>query len=436
MKKFFNQIKTSFVPVLNKIDIKQLLLNTAFVLFVVSFVQRFIEQFFLKHSQEGWTNTEWLVNYQGGFVRRGLIGELLFFIAKNFTINVEWTMKILCLVCLVVVIVFFVWAFVKKGYALYILPMCFFFGTHVFGGMYWHKRDYLMLIFLIATLWFFAKNNRLAIKFFVANTVLIIALQVHEVIAFFSLPMLFLLLCNDYKHKGRWQSIVLSAAFLLPSIAAFFLTLHYHGNLETAQAIWDSWVPVANLKAATLTTSSHGALSAIGWTSDYAFQTHTTMNFSSKSMSVDSTVFWLMIIPVVYYIASNALLVFRKKEHIFTYRDKHVLSSVLIFQFLCLIPVALFLSCDLGRIFFYWVTSSFAIFLLIPKEKLEHIFPAFFSACTSHINNAFSYLLKPTKASVMLLMLFVGIPVMGFNFTTIIKSSMIYNILLALSEIF
>lgn len=436
MKRFFNQIKTGFVPALNTIDIKQLLLNTAFILFVISFVQLIITQLLTSFQCEGWTGSEWLVNYQGGFVRRGLIGEILFFIAKNFTINIEWTIKIFCLLSFVVVIVFFVWAFIKKGYSLYILPLCFFLGTHVFWGMYWHKRDHLMLIFLIATLWFFTKNNRLAIKFFVVNVLLVIALQVHEVIAFFSLPIFFLLLCNDFKNKGRLRSIVLSLVFLLPSIGAFFLTLKYHGNLETAQTIWDSWVEVAQLKPATLTERSHGALSAIGWTSEKAFKMHFEMNFSGKSLYVTSTVFWLMVIPAVFYIVSNALLVFRRREQNFTYRDKHILSSVLIFQFLCLIPVALILSCDLGRIIFYWVASSFAIFLLIPKEKLEQIFPAFFSVCTTRINNALSFLLNPTKASVMLLMLFIGIPVTGFSFTAIIKTSMIYNILLTVSGFF
>ena len=34
-----------------------------------------------------WTTSEWLINYHGGFVRRGLVGELLLQINKFININ-------------------------------------------------------------------------------------------------------------------------------------------------------------------------------------------------------------------------------------------------------------------------------------------------------------------------------------------------------------
>ena len=34
-----------------------------------------------------WTTSEWLINYQGGFIRRGLIGEILIQINKFINTN-------------------------------------------------------------------------------------------------------------------------------------------------------------------------------------------------------------------------------------------------------------------------------------------------------------------------------------------------------------
>ena len=36
-----------------------------------------------------WTISEWLINYQGGFTRRGLLGEIVFQLSKIFSITVR-----------------------------------------------------------------------------------------------------------------------------------------------------------------------------------------------------------------------------------------------------------------------------------------------------------------------------------------------------------
>ena len=39
--------------------------------------------------------SEWVINYQGGFVRRGLIGEIVFQISKVFNINLRFSFFII-----------------------------------------------------------------------------------------------------------------------------------------------------------------------------------------------------------------------------------------------------------------------------------------------------------------------------------------------------
>ena len=419
----------------DKNNIKQTLLNATFVLFLLTLLSRLGIQLFSTYGYESWPITEYLINYHGGFVRRGLLGEILFFFTKNFNLNIEWTIKIFSLVCLVAVCTFFVRAFLKKGYSLYILPLCFFLGTHILEGCFWTKRDHLVFLFFIAALWALNKIEKSIIKFLIINILIIIAILIHEASAFFILPILFLLVFNEYRNKTFLQSITLSFVILLPSICAFLLTLYYHGDMKTAQTIWDSWVAVANLNPAKLSNFSHGAISSIGWTSKWTFKMHFVINFFNQSMRVMAMFFWSMIIPVVYYIVTNALLVFRKNESIFTNKDKTVLSSILVFQLLCLLPFFLILSCDLGRVIFYWTASSFAIFLLTPKEETENLFPSFFTEFIERINKGLTNILRPTKTTVVLFMIIIGIPVVGFSFKGVVGSSVVYNILWILSRL-
>ncbi|RYD78636.1 MAG: hypothetical protein EOP53_10890 [Sphingobacteriales bacterium] len=425
-------MKQKLQMLLNKSNIKQTLLNIAFILFLFSLAIRFISQLFTTHGYESWPVSEFLINYQGGFLRRGLLGETLFLLAKNFNINVEWTIKIFCIFCFAIVCIFFVKAFLKKGYTLYILPICFFLGMGAFSG-FWLRKDYLMVFFLIAALWTYKSKLSTPMKILAINILAITILLIHESFAFFSLPILFLLFFNDYRNKVFLQRIMLSIVALLPSGLTFLLTLHYHGDIKIAQIIWDSWAAVANLNASELTDSSHGALSAIGWSRESAFNMHFKTNFLMKDMSVFSAVFWGMTLPIIYYIASNTLFAFRKHERIFSKKDRTILSSILIFQLICLLPFFLILSCDLLRIIFYWITSSFVIFLLVPIAKLEGIFPLFFTGFTERLNSFLSSIISPTKTTLILLMLFVGVPAVGFSFQKAIETNMVYNILCTLS---
>ena len=49
-----------------------------------------------------WTTSEWLINYQGGFTRRGLIGELLISMNKIIDINPRYLVYIFEIIMLLI----------------------------------------------------------------------------------------------------------------------------------------------------------------------------------------------------------------------------------------------------------------------------------------------------------------------------------------------
>ena len=416
--------------ILDRKNPRQTLLNVAYILFLLSLLYRFIEQLLTSYDYGSWQISEFLINYQGGFVRRGLTGEILFFFAKHFNINIEWTIKIVCLICFATVCTFFVRVFLKKGYSLYILPLCFFLGMGVLE-VYWIRKDYLFFCFFISVLWLYNKNSlSIEIKLLSINILSVFGILCHEIFAFFALPILFLLLFNQYKNK---RGIILATLSLSPSIFAFFLVVIMHGNIETAQSIWDSWCAILGKTPSEVDHWNVAGISAIGWTSRWALGYCFRGNFLTVDKGIISSSVWCITFPVVYYIAVNALLVFRKNENIFTNKHKTVLSSILLFQLLCLSPVFVFLSCDYMRVFFYWIASSFAIFLLVPMDKIK-LFPAVFVNFVERINKVMINILPPSKTTLVFLIMFIGICPYWFDIERAYKTTMLYNILFILSK--
>jgi len=206
-----------------------------------------------------------------------------------------------------------------------------------------------------------------------------------------------------------------------------------HGNIETAQSIWDSWCAILGKTPSEVDHWNVAGISAIGWTSRWALGYCFRGNFLTVDKGIISSSVWCITFPVVYYIAVNALLVFRKNENIFTNKHKTVLSSILLFQLLCLSPVFVFLSCDYMRVFFYWIASSFAIFLLVPMDKIK-LFPAVFVNFVERINKVMINILPPSKTTLVFLIMFIGICPYWFDIERAYKTTMLYNILFILSK--
>jgi hypothetical protein len=423
-------IKSRFQRIFDKNNPKQTLLNVIYGLFLIDLSLIFLVHLFKNWGYASTMMCEFLINYQGGFVRRGLIGEILFWGAKNFHINVEWTIKISCLLCFAAVSIFFVKSFLNKGYSLYILPLSFFLGMGIMTNGYWLRRDYLFICVLISILWVYNKSSLPAIlKLFVINLLSIFTILCHEVFAFISLPILFLLLFSQYKKHGVLRSAAISLCCLLPGLSALFLIMVMHGNEGVAQTIWNSWAGMLNLD----TSNVPYPLSAIGTTALENIRIAMTVNFLHIDDRISSLLVWIVTFPIVYYICTNFLLAFRKNENDFTNRHKNILSSILVFQFFCLFPFFAIISCDWVRIYFYCISSSFVIFLLIPLNDLEKLFPRFFTNIVERINKALISVLYPSKTALVFLMLFTGVPLWSFTMKGLYASTVLYHVSLLLS---
>ncbi len=409
--------------------------NGIYVLFLIALGIRFLTQLFADFGYDSWFISEFLINYQGGFVRRGLLGEILFFFTQHSGIDVEWTIKIISVLFLAFLTTFFVRSFIKKGYTLYILPLCFFLGAVFYANsadLYttnsWIKKDCMMVSILIFSLYACRSKMPVLCKVLLVNVMGIFVILTHELYAFFALPVLFLLFVNIYNRGQLVRAGLYAAASLLPSVIAFGLACLAHGDRATADAIWDSWQVLAGNSPAR-PIGEDNAIVAIGWDSVQTFRMHLEYNFLKTHYGLWSLPVWLLTFPLVYYIVTNAISVFRKETTDYDDSSKTTLSAILLFQLFCMIPAFTVLCCDYGRLFFFWITSSFAIFLIIPGDIASKLFPPFAYRWAAAVNIMLVRIITPGRTAMAILMMVIGISSVSFSVINMINTTMVYQIL-------
>ena len=81
------------------------------------------EMMSLKHlSYQSWEISDWLINYESGFVRRGLMGELLWLAEQVHPFDVRFAIAAICAVSSLVVLGILIRIFKKEGWAVLVLP--------------------------------------------------------------------------------------------------------------------------------------------------------------------------------------------------------------------------------------------------------------------------------------------------------------------------
>ncbi|GHV32605.1 hypothetical protein FACS1894177_08840 [Bacteroidia bacterium] len=219
---------------------------------------------------------------------------------------------------------------------------------------------------------------------------------------------------------------------LLPALLAFLSVLLAHGTPAIAQAIWDSWSGLYGKEFTPVPDDN--AIHFLGWPSVSTFSFHFNINFLKEEYYLLSIWYWALVFFTVYYISTNASLVFKTRQEVYTTDDRKVLSAVFSFQFLCLLPLFTFLSIDYIRLFFYLTASSFALFLIVSPKIFTELFPRPWLQGMQKLNARIDVLLPPSRTTVSFLMMIIGISYTGYVLKTIWMSTMIYRIFLLFSE--
>ena len=289
-----------------------------------------------------WPLTELLINYQGGFVRRGIFGEIVFNTANPITSTtlLQKFALIFCLIGLIGILIYQSSNLVRIIFTTIVVfaPG----GLHDmkaggdFPGGQWEYLDRkeiwfycALIIFFFSVKWF---SNRPVLLTGIFTAISVIMILHHELFVFFALT-LFTVLIISKKTKLRSKESLLAGIFYVCIFITFYLVYTFHGNEEVSAAIWNSYLPTySNV------LTYPGGIGSIGWT---IAQSH---ELGLRIATEGSVLFYL------YFAAISILMIL-----IFTiakFKDRASLSLALLLNggilFSCLLLTYVFW--DVGRL--------------------------------------------------------------------------------------
>ena len=301
------------------------------------------------YLNDSWTIGEWLINYQGGFVRRGFLGEGIYFLCNVIEVSPIFIIWFISITSYVLLVKFTIIEAKDKVSVVFLLSPCVFLAPVI--GDFLIRKDILLLLIFLFNLKILKSHNP---NTFFLNNLNILGILIHESFAIYALPIQLFVFSN--KLNIVKTKIILFK--FIPSILFFISCFIFKGNQSQAMLIHQSWInksllfPFENLNY----ELPLGAINAIGW----GFQD--VLKILLASLTEFKGILWM---PLIWLATAIFLGSFFLGD--FSGKDIKIKSFVLSFQFLPF-SVLCFSGWDYGRWIFIWILSSTLIYCTFDEE--------------------------------------------------------------------
>lgn len=330
-----------------------------------------------------WQFTEWLINYEGGFVRRGLLGEMLYWFCSHTGIGPRYIISFASLAIYLSLFYFFFKKFRDRGLCWWFLAAPFMFGC-VDSVI---RKDFLLIWLFVSTLILLKNENPVTWRRLTAGLLMIIGLFLHEAYLFFGVPVVLLLLA-DGKHRWIFAIVIVSV------ISTFILMSINKGSHEIVNGINESWNQLFENEE--LVYTSGNSIGALEWDCVSTFKMHFKRNIGYPYYCIG-----LFVRPVamffVYYLIINFLKVFAHKDTHYRVADQTNIGVIYILLSVCMLPMWTVLSCDNLRLYQYVSICTIGSFLILDRKRIENLFPAGWLRSVSRLNKWINRVLPISK---------------------------------------
>ena len=300
--------------------------------------------------------SEWLINYQGGFARRGIAGEIFFYISKISLIPANYLWLAITCFSYLYLLIYFVKK-TKNQFKLELIISAILLGMPIYTNFFWKKDVFQILLFLLGLIIFKKKLNSF-LKITLINLICIFGLLNHESFMFYAVPPLFFLSLSLWNEK---QSIILKIFKSSLSFAFIFFTffiLFYISLSLTDESLskkaflilhsWDAlWLKVEGKIPTDL--------------SCFTFLSHIDINTTISRFGF-FTLFWFALILICFYSFINFSIRLNLNKKI-------NLIKILLSQLIFLFPL-FYTAGDWSRWIFFWTASSLLIYLEVHNYYL------------------------------------------------------------------
>lgn len=192
----------------------------------------------LKGNTDVYAFNELFINYQAGFIRRGLLGEIFWQLNSKFSVNPKFFFSQFFLIIHLLQIFIFFYLFKKyilsKSFFIFIIFSPSLLLFHIYSpDLYFLKDSIIKLVFLFHAFIFYEvfilrkdKEKYFLFLYFIIIPLLAIVILIHEY-QVFSLGLHFLITAGTFKNKSDMRNSIKSYSFLLLPI---FLIIIFFGD--------------------------------------------------------------------------------------------------------------------------------------------------------------------------------------------------------------
>lgn len=331
---------------------------TIYFIAIICFVA--IYSFVYIPDYETYEISDWMINYEGGFVRRGLIGQCLLWANHIHSFDIRYA--------IVLIEAFF--------YVLFLYLIFKIFNKYkwsLLGAMFpivcsttsltVYRRDFMMLClcYLSYKLFFrYLKDNGIN-SLIISIMIMSVSITIYEPIFFVMVPVLVLQYWN--KKKNIKNSLFI---FLIP-ILCMVLSCIFRGTDNQVNDIWQSWLPYLSQYVDIQNENIGFAIQFLGLTNKEVFSLHYECTFRGN-MPLWTIISLIIVFSLAYFLCTYVPSVYREGKRLCENIDKYEISKILLFQLFIQLPIFTLLSCDYGRTIPMSLYTSFFIFHMSKKN--------------------------------------------------------------------
>lgn len=331
---------------------------TIYFIAIICFVA--IYSFVYIPDYETYEISDWMINYEGGFVRRGLIGQCLLWANHIHSFDIRYS--------IVLIEAFF--------YVLFLYLIFKIFNKYkwsLLGAMFpivcsttsltVYRRDFMMLClcYLSYKLFFrYLKDNGIN-SLIISIMIMSVSITIYEPIFFVMVPVLVLQYWN--KKKNIINTLFI---FLIP-ILCMVLSCIFRGTDNQVNDIWQSWLPYLSQYVDIQNENIGFAIQFLGLTNQEVFSLHYECTFRDN-MPLWTIITLIIVFSLAYFLCTYVPSVYREGKRLCENIDKYEISKILLFQLFIQLPIFTLLSCDYGRTIPMSLYTSFFIFHMSKKN--------------------------------------------------------------------
>lgn len=326
------------------------------------------------------------INYQGGFIRRGLFGEFLYFLHQH-GINPIYTAFAISIGSYAIILSYMSHQFYKHGYSVGILLVSFLLGGIGVFGIAFFRRDFIVLCLFLLTmkLW-----QRLPLRQWIVcgNIVTIVALLCHEPYMFWAYPLLCLI---THLRNKNWLA---TFAYWLPSLLTFLLCLHFSGNTEQYNIIRHSTETFLSFP---------NVMDFLSFDKEYVMRFHVYRNFIDSTYHIPNIIGSITSIIIAIYFCTMSTTVYNTSG--ISHKKEINYNALFLCVMVSQLPMFTILSTDYTRTIMYAALSSYIVLFTLNDEECSALFPQAIVRATQKTTDAIKSFIPPSRLKILFIML-------------------------------